>query len=225
MLMSIIRGGFNIYQIIAYIISSCAVIFFTLPVHEWAHGFAAYKLGDPTPKYQGRLTLNPFAHIDYIGALCILICGFGWAKPVGINQRNFKKPKLYMAITALAGPLSNLVSAFVALLLLNVLAAFVNDINNAVLIVSSFLSYLAYINVSLAVFNLVPIPPLDGSRLLSAFLPDRLYYKLMRYEQYIFYAVLALVIFGALDRPLSYVTVGVYSFLLNIASLPFKFLV
>lgn len=224
MLMSIIRDEVNIYQIIAYLISSCTVIFFTLPIHEWAHGFAAYKLGDPTPKYQGRLTLNPFAHIDYIGALCILLCGFGWAKPVQINQRNFNKPKLYMAITALAGPFSNLVSAFVALLLLNTLLFFVKSISTVMLLVASFLSFLAYINISLAVFNLIPIPPLDGSRLLSAFLPDRLYYKLMRYEQYIFYAVLALVLFGVLDRPLSYLTSGAYEGILRLASLPFELL-
>ena len=119
MLSAILSGNITLPQAIAFILSSLAVIMLTLPVHEWAHALAAVKLGDPTPRFQGRLSLNPFAHIDWIGAACILLFGFGWAKPVQINAGYFKKPKVGMAITAFAGPLSNIVMAFIALFLLN----------------------------------------------------------------------------------------------------------
>ena len=117
MLISAIKGNLNFYQIIISVISSLAVIFFTLPIHEWAHGFVSTKLGDPTPKYQGRLTLNPMAHIDWVGAAAILLFGIGWAKPVQVNARYYKNPKWGMALVALAGPLSNIITAFIALLL------------------------------------------------------------------------------------------------------------
>ena len=112
------REGFNLQTFLGLLISSAAVIFFTLPVHEWAHGFVATKLGDPTPRYQGRLSLNPLKHIDYVGALCILLVGVGWAKPVQVDMRYFKNPKRDMAITAAAGPLMNLLVSFVLLLML-----------------------------------------------------------------------------------------------------------
>ena len=111
MLSKLLSGNLDFGSAIIYILSSLVVIFLTLPVHECAHGWTAVKLGDPTPKYQGRLSLNPFAHIDYLGAACILFFGFGWAKPVQINSNNFKSPKKGMAITAIAGPISNLLVA------------------------------------------------------------------------------------------------------------------
>ena len=118
MLIDILNGsGLSFANIIVGILSSLAVIFLTMPIHEFAHAFAATKLGDPTPKYSGRLSLNPFNHIDYVGALGIILFGFGWAKPVGVNANYFKNPKRDMAITALAGPLSNLIVAFVAVFL------------------------------------------------------------------------------------------------------------
>ena len=120
MLISMIQSGnVNIFSVIVYIISSLMVIFLVMPLHEWAHGFVAYKLGYRTAKYQGRLTLNPLAHIDYMGAAMILLIGFGWAKPVPVDSRYFKKPKRDMALTALAGPVSNLLAAIVAGLLMN----------------------------------------------------------------------------------------------------------
>ena len=106
--------NYSLLDVIVFIISSFAVIFLTMPIHEFAHAWAANKLGDPTPRYYGRLSLNPFNHIDYMGALCILLFGFGWAKPVSVNPRNFDNPKVGMAVTAFAGPLSNLLLAFVA---------------------------------------------------------------------------------------------------------------
>ena len=212
-------GNISFTEAIVYILSTLAVIFLTLPIHEFAHAFVADKLGDPTPRYQGRLTINPFAHIDYIGSLCILLFGFGWAKPVQVNNFNFKKQKLGMALVAVAGPLSNIVLALISLILSNLF--FVLDLTVALKYVAIFFIYIAQINVYLAVFNLIPIPPLDGSRILSVMLPDRYYYKLMRYERYIYYGLLALLFLGVLDTPLAVISSTVLSVLQGIASLPF----
>lgn len=223
MLSRLIHGNIDFASAVVYIISSLVVIFLTLPIHEFAHGFAADKLGDKTPKYQGRLTLNPFAHIDYLGALCILFFGFGWAKPVQVDARNFKRPKRDMAITALAGPLANVIVAFVALLFTNGLSLLYASVHTKLVYYAFFLFYyIAQINVYLAVFNLIPIPPLDGSRLLSAFLPNKQYYALMRYERYIFIALLALLWLGWLDIPLQFLSNGLMNGLDFVASLPFN---
>jgi len=121
LLIDLLLGSqFSFFDVIIYLLSALAVIFLTMPVHEWAHAFAATKLGDPTPKFSGRLSLNPFNHIDYFGALAIILVGFGWAKPVNVNPNYFRNPKRDMAITALAGPLSNLVVAFISLIFFNI---------------------------------------------------------------------------------------------------------
>lgn len=206
-MLRMLTAGVSFQNLLAYFLSSAVIVFLVLPVHEFAHGYVAYKLGDPTPRYQGRLTLNPLAHIDIIGSLCILLLGFGWAKPVQINARYFRNPKKDMAITALAGPVSNLLVAFIATLILYLYVFAVGQ--NISVFILYFLLFLIEINIHLAVFNLIPIPPLDGSRLLSAFLPDRQYYKLMQYERFIFYGVLALIWIGALDRPISFLSNGI----------------
>ena len=223
MLSQLLSGRMDFASVIIYILSSLAVIFLTLPIHEFAHGLAATKLGDPTPRFQGRLTLNPFAHIDYFGALCILLFGFGWAKPVGVNAYNFKSPKRDMAITAFAGPLSNLAVALISLFLFNLIGLFINTVG-ILFYIARFFLYIAFINVSLAVFNLIPVPPLDGSRVLFAVLPDKYYFKIMKYERYIYFGMILLIVTGVLDAPLSAVSDAVFGFIGFIANLPFSFL-
>lgn len=196
MLLSLLTGNnLSWIDVISYIISSLMVIFLVLPIHEFAHAFTASKLGDPTARYRGRLSLNPMSHIDPIGAICTIFFGFGWAKPVPVDARYFKNPKVGMAITAVAGPVSNILIAVISILLSNLSSVifFEYELNATVwYCLYSFFYFLATINISLAIFNLIPVPPLDGSRVLSAFLPNRLYYRLMQYERYFFIVLLAL---------------------------------
>lgn len=226
MLFDLLRGAdYGIWDIVIYILSSLAVVFLTMPVHEAAHGFAASKLGDPTARYQGRLTLNPLAHIDPVGAVCIILFGFGWAKPVPVNVNYFNNPKRDMALTALAGPVSNLLLALAAFLLMNVVYALGYALHfsfTVIYYICMFLQYIALINISLAVFNLIPIPPLDGSRLLTAVLPNRIYYRLMQYERYFFLVLIALLWTGILDIPLSFLSRNIGSALAWLAHLPFS---
>lgn len=219
MLFSILRGASGI-EIAILFLARLFVVFCTLPVHEYAHAFVADKLGDKTARLSGRLTLNPMAHIDILGAIMILFVGFGYAKPVPVNPRNFKNPKKGMALTALAGPFSNILMAVVFMFLSNVLSLFGNSLIVQAFFV--FFSFAASINIGLAVFNLIPIPPLDGSRVLELLIPDKYYYKFAQYERYIVIVIFGLIIFGVLDAPLAFLQNHLYSALNYIVSLPFR---
>jgi len=162
-----------------------------ITVHELAHGYTAYKLGDSTAKDLGRLTLNPIKHIDPIGLLMMLLMRFGWAKPVPVNMQNFKHPKWYMAITALAGPVSNILLAILMFLLLGFFAMMLTGFTAGPAIIE-LVSNTIYISIALAVFNMLPIPPLDGSKVLFSLLPESYYYKLMRYEKFGMIALLVI---------------------------------
>lgn len=161
-----------------------ASVFLCLTTHETCHGLAAYALGDPTAKRMHRLSLNPLRHIDWMGLLMMVTLGFGWAKPVPVDPRYFKKPKQGMAITALAGPVSNFVLAL--LLLLAARLVYLRALATGTLpeMLFTFLVNTASLSVGLGLFNLVPVPPLDGSKVVAVLLPDRAYNWLMRYEQF-----------------------------------------
>lgn len=202
----LITSGNYMNAVIA-VLSTCFVVFCCLPVHEMSHAYAAYKLGDDTGKRNGRLSLNPLAHLDIWGTVMIFLFGIGYAKPVPVNIGRFKKPKAGMALVALAGPVSNLLMAFVSIFIayfIQFLALRSGPANTAITAVLYFFSFAASVNISLAVFNLLPIPPLDGSRVLNAFLPAKQYYKLMQYERYIMIGIFILLFTGLLDRPLAF---------------------
>lgn len=190
LVVSVGSGGLGRLADPAWILAAAAIILVALPVHEFAHAFSAVRLGDPTPRFQGRYTLNPLRHIDPLGALLIYLVGFGWAKPVQWNPRNIEiDRRLGAIIVAAAGPLSNLVLAIVSLLFLRLLVAASGAAQMG--IVGNFLVMFANINVVLFVFNLLPIPPLDGSHILFALLPgdtSQLYMLLSRYGMLILLA-------------------------------------
>ena len=203
---------------------SVAAILLCLTVHETCHGLAAWALGDPTAKRLHRLSLNPIRHIDPFGALMMLVAGFGWAKPVPVDPRYFRNPKLGMAVTALAGPVSNLVMAYTALLLRAVLLAFYHPGSALLEGLVGFCETLAVLNVGLGIFNLIPFPPLDGSKVLGAFLPDRAYYQLMRYERWGMLLLMVLLWLGVFSAPLSAARSWVLDLLLHGAAWPYYLL-
>lgn len=198
-----LNGLLSPYQILRYLLRA-VVVLVAIPFHEAAHALVSSWLGDDTAKRAGRLSLNPIRHFDPLGALCMLLGGVGWAKPVGIDPRNYKDPKLGMAISAAAGPLSNLLLAWGSMILYKIVLYSAAAQQSRLMAVLSLLLYdMIVMNLSLAVFNLLPIPPFDGSRIFYVFLPRRLYFQAMRYERQIMLAVLLLVFLGALDAPLS----------------------
>lgn len=188
-----------------------------LTVHETCHGLAALALGDPTAKRMHRLSFNPIRHIDWLGLASMVICGFGWAKPVPVDMRYFKKPKTGMAVTALAGPVSNFLLALLLLLTASLMAGLA-PVSAVTAWLFSFLNSTSVLSIGLGLFNLVPIPPLDGSKVLFSLLPERAYYTLMRYERY---GMLILLLIMWLDIGGRYLSNAIYTVYLWMAGLFF----
>lgn len=181
------------------------VIFMVIPLHEFAHAWSANKMGDPTPKAQNRLNVNPFNHIDPIGGLMLLVAGFGWGRPVQVNPNYFKKPRKGMALSAAAGPIANLIVAYIGVILYKVLASFFYANGTDVLYwLTVLMYYFTSINLGLAIFNLIPIPPLDGSKILRYFTSYNFDRKIQQYSFYISIGFIVLVLSGLLDTPLNW---------------------
>ena len=193
-----------------------------ISLHELSHGFVAWKLGDPTAKEAGRLTLNPIKHIDIMGLIMMIVFHFGWAKPVPVDMRRFKNPKAGMAICAAAGPVSNLILACLLLLIYGFIYIPLTEIGSEwASIVLRTVSTTAYLSLALAIFNVLPISPLDGSKVLFSFLKPGQYYFLMRYERYGMIILLLLMATDILGNPLSTVTGWIFDKLFVIAEFSF----
>lgn len=218
------------------------VLLLVLTVHEVAHGYVAMRLGDPTARNFGRLSMNPLKHIDPIGALCMFFFRFGWAKPVPINTRYFKNPRRDMAISAAAGPASNLLMAFVGVIVFYFSAYFIGFRGEGISFVLRysfieqvlpsvefadrfqfvwllFVQTFVFMNLSFGFFNLIPVPPLDGSRIFLQFLPPKYYFGIMKYEQYIMLGLFVLLYTGIVSLPLNKLIIGTLSLFENIVTL------
>ncbi len=201
-----------------------AIVFLILPIHEFAHAWAAHKLGDDTAYYKGRLTLNPIAHIDILGAALLVFTGFGWAKPVPINPLRFKKQRKGIALTALAGPLSNIIVAFIAMIIYRFSAttdffknSYISYANgeSSTFIIFYIMQFFILINIGLAIFNLIPVPPLDGSKILSYFTSYKFDQIMNQYQMYIFLGLIVLINTPILRYPLSFIRDLIYDLMLK----------
>lgn len=199
----------QIISCVLSVFSVLVIIFVVFPIHECAHGLMAKILGDDTAERQGRLTLNPFAHIDPFGALAMFICRIGWAKPTPVDLRRCTKvkPRTALALTSLAGPLANVLLSYILVIAYKIVMF--NMTSMAMYYVALGLLYTAQINIYLAVFNLVPIPPFDGFNILSSFLPGKAVYFMQRNQQIIYWVFFALLVFGMLDVPFGLASNGI----------------
>ena len=212
-MLNMITSAESTAEIVIMVFTFLVIMLVAFPLHECAHGWMATLLGDTTAEESGRLTLNPLAHIDPMGAVAMLLFGIGWAKPVPVNPSRCKKvkPKMAMALTAAAGPLSNLLLAFIVEIIYKIVIYSNIDIlqtgkESMYLYLIIALNQIIYLNIYLALFNLLPVPPFDGSRLFLAFLPTKLYFKVMKYERVIMIVIMVLLFLGIFSIPLNFLT-------------------
>lgn len=215
MLLNILQNRENMDQtdLLVYFIAYAILVFLILPFHEFAHAYVAHKCGDDTAKWNGRLTLNPLRHLDPFGTLMLVFCGIGYAKPVPVISRNLHNYRRDMILIALAGPVSNLLMAFAAAGIFKVCTLFITDAVVLSWLYIILIGVIMSVNISLAVFNLLPIPPLDGSRLWSTLLPGKWAFKLEQNSRYITIGLFVLLMTGILDRPLSFIN-GLFQMLI-----------
>lgn len=204
-----------------YIVPSALI---AITFHEFAHGYVSYLQGDITPYLEGRLSLNPFRHLDLIGTLCLILFKFGWARPVQVDASQYRHKKLGMALVALAGPLMNFIVTFVGLLASGIILRLFGDfLEGGPLFFYQLFYYIAIINAGLGVFNLIPIPPLDGSKVVGALLPERVYFGYMKYERYGAILLIVLLVFDVLVEPMTMVSSGlingIWDFVTNLLGL------
>lgn len=211
-LIALMTGKGDVITTVISFFSVAVIIFIVFPIHECAHGFMAKLLGDDTAEREGRLTLNPFAHIDPMGALCMCLCCIGWAKPTPVNISRCRKVKARtaLALTSLAGPLANILLSLVFIIVEKILLGNVINLSATVIYIAVALDYAIYLNIYLAVFNLLPIPPFDGSKILYSFLPAKGIAFMERNGQYIHWGFLILLLIGVLDIPLGFISNIIY---------------
>lgn len=213
-------GGFDWSGLLTFLFTLAASLL-CITLHELSHGFAAYRLGDNTAKNAGRLTLNPLKHLDIMGLLMMISVHVGWAKPVPIDMRSFKHPKRDMAITALAGPLSNFLLTLFALLAGRILYEYGTDTAATAYAILA-LMYIAVLSLGLGLFNLFPISPLDGSKILLSFLPDKICYTVLRYERHIAFAMVLLAWIGVFNGPLDFLMGHAMRILCGVTGFPYE---
>ena len=215
-------GNMDWWGLLTLLVSAASALF-CITIHELSHGLAAYRLGDPTAKNAGRLSLNPIKHLDLVGLVMLVVVKVGWAKPVPVDARYFKRPRQGMALTALAGPVSNFVLALLAVgasSLVWHLAPF----SRVTLVALCFGFNVAILSVGLGLFNLIPISPLDGSKVLYALLPDKAYFTILRYEKYVMGVLILLTFLGVFQRPLSFLMLHVLQGFCFITGMPLDWL-
>lgn len=218
-----LQSGITFEDVLMRILAVLIIVFLVFPLHEYAHAFIAYKLGDRTAKAMGRMTLNPLSHFDPIGAVLILFFSFGWAKPIPVDSSNFKNPRRDMALVSAAGPLSNILAALVGGFISSFIYAFGSGYVSKLVYV--FFAYYISININLAVFNLLPIAPLDGFGIVEAFIPNRFLVKYYQHQRIIGMAIIFLIFLGFFSGPITFLNRVLYDFIIKVTSWPFSFIV
>ncbi|MGJ0961907.1 site-2 protease family protein [Faecalicoccus pleomorphus] len=203
------------------LLSLVIAVVLAMSIHEMAHGLVSYWLGDPTAKMQGRISLNPFAHVDWLGVLCLLLFHFGWAKPVPIDASYYKDRKTGIIWTSFAGPLANFLLAFICVFIYILLIVFLPQFVYSGIgsFIVSTLSTSATLNVGFGLFNLIPVPPLDGSKILFALLPDEQYYRFIEGSPFFMLVLILLIYMNVLNVPLAMLQNNILQFFINISSM------